>query len=274
MSHVLEQRLVGRRVLITRAEDDCAEWAVELERRGAIPVLLPCIQCEPINRPTLRAAVLAALPTADWLAFTSRRGVDAFVALLEAAQAEAREQAIAAGETAARPPRRGTLGVPATCRIAVVGAATAAAARKTLGRADLVGSGTAAELGAALVADGELEARPNVLLAVAANAGDMLEGALRSAGARPTRVDVYRTVPAPLLAQKRAWSTLGADNVVLASPSAATGFVQQIDLDTPAPIFTIGPSTTAAARELGLDVTAEARKPSLEGILEAMQWRK
>ena len=38
-------------------------------------------------------------------------------------------------------------------------------------------------------------------------------------------------------------------------------------------VYTIGPATTAAARGAGLAVTAEAREPSLEGILEAMQWR-
>jgi uroporphyrinogen-III synthase len=39
-------------------------------------------------------------------------------------------------------------------------------------------------------------------------------------------------------------------------------------------VYTIGPSTTAAAREAGLAVTAEAREPSLEGLVEAMQWKR
>jgi uroporphyrinogen-III synthase len=66
-------------------------------------------------------------------------------------------------------------------------------------------------------------------------------------------------------------SSLGAASVVLASPSAASGFVHQVELDAPVEIYTIGPSTTAAAQALGLAVTAEAREPSLDGILEAMQ---
>ena len=41
---------------------------------------------------------------------------------------------------------------------------------------------------------------------------------------------------------------------MLASPSAASGFVHQVELDVPVAIYTIGPSTTAAARALGLDV--------------------
>jgi uroporphyrinogen-III synthase len=101
----------------------------------------------------------------------------------------------------------------------------------------------------------------------------VLERTLTAAGAHCTRFDVYRTVPSPAAAAKRALSSLGADNVLLASPSAVTGFVQQVVIDVPVRIYTIGPSTTAAARAHGLTVTAEAREPSLEGILEAMQWR-
>ena len=76
----------------------------------------------------------------------------------------------------------------------------------------------------------------------------------------------------PRRAGKRCPS-LGADNIVLASPSAVAGFVHQVDVDTPAAIYTIGPSTTAAARAHGLAVTAEAREPSLEGVVEIMQWQ-
>jgi uroporphyrinogen III methyltransferase/synthase len=112
-----------------------------------------------------------------------------------------------------------------------------------------------------------------VLLALAENAGDVLERELNSAGARCTRLDLYRTVPAALTQPKRAISTLGADNVLLASPSAVTGLMNQVELDRPVRVFTIGPSTTAAAQRLGLAVTAEARVPSFEGLVEAMQWR-
>jgi len=241
------KRLAGARVLITRGEDDCAEWAAELERRGARPVLLPCIRSEPIDTPELRASLKGALADADWLVLTSRRGVEACARLLSPA-----------------------LG-PTRARVATVGAATADEARERLGRADLVGGGNAAALGAALTADARFTRGARVVLALAANAGDALEGSLAAAGARCARFDVYRTIPAPPAAQKRALSSLGAERVVLASPSAASGFVHQVDLDAPVAIYTIGPSTTAAARALGLAVTAEAREPSLEGILEAMQ---
>jgi uroporphyrinogen-III synthase len=244
-AHAAEQR--RPRVLLTRSEDDNAEWLPHFAAHGAEPAALPCIHCETLDTPTLRVALAAASLNADWLAFTSRRGVEAFVAL--GAQRHAR------------------------ARIAVVGAGTAAAAEQSLGHVDLVGGGTAALLAGALAASGALAKGARVLLALAANAGDVLERELAAAGARCTRLDVYRTVPAPPAARKRPLSALRVDNVVFASPSAVTGFANQVELDVRAHVFTIGPSTTAAARAAGLVVTAEAREPSLEGILEAMQWR-
>ncbi|HEX5045687.1 MAG TPA: uroporphyrinogen-III synthase [Gammaproteobacteria bacterium] len=259
--------LAGRRVLITRGEDDSTDWAERIARYGGEPVLLPCIRCEPLDGPELRAAVADALAGADWLVLTSRRGVEALASL----------------RGGPRP------ALPQRTKVAVVGAATAQAARAHFGRADLVGTGTGAELGALLAAalQAELDATArelgassalcmapsssHVVLAVAANAGTALERALESAHARCTRLDVYRTIPAEPAARKRALSSLGADNVLLASPSAVTGFVHQVQVDAPAAIYTIGPSTTAAARAEGLAVTAEAREPSLEGLLEAMQ---
>jgi len=243
------KQALPKRILLTRSEEDCVEWAARLAQHGAEAVAMPCIRTEPIASPAHKAALSAALAEADWLVFTSRRGVDAFFAL------------------AATMPRE-------QCRIAVVGAATAEAAKAALGRVDLVGAGgTAASLAATLVASGDLGHHPRVVLALAENAGDTLERALQGAGARCTRIDLYRTVPAPPAEPRRPLSALRVDNVVLASPSAVTGFVHLVDVDAAVSVYTIGPSTTAAARLAGLAVTAEAREPSFEGIMEAMQWR-
>lgn len=241
-------RAPRRRVLLTRSEEDSADWVERFAQRGGEAVALPCIRCEPLATAARKAELAAALPRADWLVFTSRRGVEGFMAL--------------------EPPPLG-----ARCGIAVVGKSTAEAAGAALGRVDVVGSGTGAALAATLVDVGDLERRRHVLLALAENAPDTLEKALTEAGAECTRLDVYRTVPAPPAALRRPLSALRVDNVVLASPSAVTGFMHLVDVDVPVNVYTIGPSTTAAARRAGLAVAAEAREPSFAGILEAMQWR-
>jgi uroporphyrinogen-III synthase len=237
--------LERRRVLITRSGEDSTEWAEELARRGAEAVSHPCITTELIDTERLRAGLAAAAAEADWLVFTSRRGVAAYAVLNP------------------KPARRET-------RIAAVGSATGQAALATLGRIDHVGRGTAAALGDSLAALPDFKHGCRCLLAVAANASAELEQSLRLAGASCTRFDVYRTKPARKRRRKQPLSALGVDTILFASPSAVQGFTNQFDLDTDVRVFTIGPSTTAAARSRGIAVTAESRTPSFEGLLEAM----
>jgi len=238
--------LAGQSVLLTRSEEDCAPWARALEAVGAIAVILPCIRCEHIDAGKIREHISTEMPKADWLVFTSQRGVAAFAALYE-------------------PP------LPEYVKIAAVGPATADATVVHFGRADLVSeTGTAASLAQAL------EARlttpgTRLLIAVAENAGRTIETALRPAGAFCTRMNVYRTVAARELEHKHMLSALDADNIFLASPSAVTGLLNQVELDKPVAIFTIGPATNRAAQAVGLTVTGQAQNPSLEGLMEVMR---
>jgi uroporphyrinogen-III synthase len=55
----------------------------------------------------------------------------------------------------------------------------------------------------------------------------------------------------------------------LASPSAVTGLLNQAELDPRTRVITIGPTTSAAARDAGIVVGAEARCPTFTGMLEA-----
>jgi uroporphyrinogen III methyltransferase/synthase len=73
---------------------------------------------------------------------------------------------------------------------------------------------------------------------------------------------VYRTV------ELRPDPPPEGDLVVLASPSAARAFGA---LGRPIPAVTIGPQTTAAALDAGVDVRAEARTHDLEGVVSAVE---
>ena len=255
-------RLTGQRVLITRAAEDCAAWASRLADAGAVPLMLPCIECHPIRDHDMEARLAEALPNTEWLVLTSRRGAEALHHLIASLEwSPAQRQAMAA------------------IRIAAVGPATAAAATSLPGQVELVApSGTARSLAEALAACLRNRTtgiaghtRPRCLLAVAENAGDVLQETLQHAGGDCLRFNVYRTTPAAPATRKQALSELGADKILLASPSAVMGLVNRLELDTAAEILTIGPSTTRAARTAGLAVTAEAARPSLEGLMEAMQ---
>ena len=261
-------RMTGQRVLITRAAEDCAAWASRLADAGAVPLMLPCIECHPIREPNVRARLAEALPQTDWLVLTSRRGAEAMRRMIDAIDwSPADRRAMAA------------------IRIAAVGPATAAAAASLPGQVELVApSGTARSLAEALTArlrtgtsgsarssGNSRQVRPRCLIAVAENAGNILEETLEQAGGDCLRLNVYRTQPAAPTTPKQALSELGADKILLASPSAVTGLVNRLELDAAAEFLTIGPSTTRAAQAAGLTVTAEAARPSLEGLMEAMQ---
>lgn len=240
--------VAGRTVLITRAEGDAERWAARLARLGAKPIVFPCLVCEPIGDPETAGRLRAALAGADWLVLTSRRGAEAVADLLGV------------------PP-------PPLPKLAAVGRATAQAAAARLRSVDLVASlGTglslAQDLAAALAEDGEGGGR--VVVAAAEGGRRDLEDVLEPAGIQVVRVPVYRTIPAPAEQPRHDLSAAGVDMILLASPSAVVGLVHRAVLPVGAPVVTIGPATTAAARANGLAVAGQARHPDLDGLLEAI----
>lgn len=234
------------RIVLTRTAEDCESWAAGLQARGLHSVSLPCIETAVLESATLRIALNAALADADWLVVTSQRGATSLARLLDQS-------------------------LPAQLRIAAVGRSTADRAKALFGRTDMIAqTSTAAGLADELAA--QLNSGPaKIVLALAENAGDVLTDTLQRAGAQCCRFDVYRTIPAAARNQRQTLSELGGDIVFLASPSAVLGFVNQVAIDDTARLVSIGPSTTAAIERAGLPVFAQATKPSLAGMLDAIK---
>lgn len=241
--------MAGRRILITRAQDDAELWAEHLTALGATPVVFPCIVCEPIDDVAVAVALRHGLTDTHWLLVTSPRAAAAITRLLT-----------------------GT--VPADVRIAAVGLATAQACIALLGRADFVSPrATAAALGAALgelLQDAGTAATTRVVIAGALGGRDDAQDALAAQGVSVTRINVYRTRPSPAVERPRDLAVIGIDDVLLASPSAVTGLLNTAIVPDGARVITIGPTTSAAAIAAGLCVFAEARQPTFEGLLEAL----
>jgi len=242
--------LIGRRVLVTRALDDAIAWATELAQVGAEPVIFPCLSTRPITDTVTAERLRAAVADADWIGVTSRRGVQSAAALLAAP-------------------------LPARVRVAAVGPATARAASDLWGRNDLVAThstleGLTAEL-LGTTASADPSPGPHLVLAGARSRRRQGVQALLEHGWRVTVVAVYETVPAAPTDRRVDLGAEHLDDILLASPSAVTGLRNLACFPENVRIFTIGPTTTAAARAAGLVVTAEARRPGLDGLLEAMQ---
>jgi uroporphyrinogen-III synthase len=243
-------RVEGRRILVTRAEEDARSWADRLRDWGAHAEVLACLTCRFRDDPRTRAALRGALDGADWLALTSRRGVDAVAALA--------------------PPE--LLG---RRRIASVGETTARRCRERLERVDLVAPGgtgraLAETLAGALTADVAAGRRPVVAVAAADKAPPELERTLDPLGVEVRRVAVYETIPAPPREPRIDLAGWGIEVILLASPSAVEGLAAQATFPPSTHLVSIGPSTSEAIRRAGWPVAGEAKTRDLEGLLEAM----
>lgn len=204
-----------------------------LERRGYRVLAVPTVTTVPVK---LEASDLEAC---DWVVFTSVRGVEALA------------------------------DVPAGPRYAAVGAKTADALRaRGVEPAHVPPRADGATLADTMP---EVEGKRVALVRASAAEGD-LPARLRSRGAKVEEMTAYRTVEGPGDSRAALAAALAAPDlraVVFASGSAVRGFLK-LGGAASWPAITIGPRTSAAARELGFDVIAEAGDQSAESLAAAV----
>jgi len=248
--------LLGRRILVTRARPQASRLLEQLEALGAEAVEAPAIRIEP---PRDRAALLAAAREAaalDWIVFTSVNGVDAFFDALAEAGGDARSLAGV---------RLATIGPATTERLAGHGL------RADLQPATYTGAAVAEALAEAADLDGS-----NVLLPRADIAPPALADALAAGGARVTEVAAYRTVPDPAGAEAAAEALQArrTDWVTFTSSSTVRNLVEAVGAeavrDSGAHLASIGPTTSTALRETGLEPTVEAAEHTIPGLVAAI----
>lgn len=244
-----EQRaLFGWRVVVTRPASAGAAMAAALGAAGALPVELPVVEivAPPDGGAALREAA-GHLASYAWIVCTSANAVDRLFAEVHDARA---------------------LGA---AKVAAVGPATAAALRRHGVVADLVPEHA---LGAALVeafpAPGPKVVGGRVLLPRAVAAPDVVPAGLAALGWSVEVVDAYATVRRGV-DEGALERVASADAVTFASPSAVSAFLSAAGARRLPPVVaTIGPVTSAAARDAGLAVHVEAAEPSPAGIVDAL----
>jgi len=247
----LERRpLHGHSVVVTRARAQASGLARTLATLGADVVELPAIRIEPrIDSDEVRRAVDDVYSYA-LVCVTSPNGVRLLFEALAAAGRDARALANAT--------------------VAAIGPGTAAALRDHGVIADVVPERSVAEALVEALADVEVEGRP-VLLARAAEARDVLPDALRERDARLDVVALYETV-AERPGEAEIDAARDADYLTFSSSSTVRNFVAAVGDSIPraARVVSIGPVTSAAAREAGLAVHVEAERHDIEGLVDAL----
>jgi uroporphyrinogen III methyltransferase/synthase len=234
-----EQRsLHGRTVVVTRARAQASGLVARLRDLGADVIELATISIEPLAGPPIDASAY------DLVCVTSP---NAPRLLLDRLAGDARSLAGA--------------------RIMAVGPGTAAALREVGLIADVVSERSLQEgMVGTLARD---LAGQRALVARAEEARDALPDGLRARGAEVDVVPLYRTVRALPRDPERA---LAADAVALSSSSTARNLVAALEGRDLSGLrcVSIGPITSATARELGLHVVAEAERHDVDGLVDAL----
>lgn len=253
--------LAGRRIVVTRPRAQAVEWRAQLEAHGAEVIELPLIQVTKHYDKSTLVEVFSELTQYEWIIFTSANGARFFF------------EEFLKGFDDIR-----ALGL---VRIACVGEATADVVCGLHLRVDLQPKkANAEELAQALIERESIDSAK--VLVVTGNLNrDTLVDKLHEARAIVDRLPIYKTEETDLAADPVAgdFREKGADAILFASPSAVQSFFDQaaalkLGAKAKRPLAgSIGATTTAAMKQLGLPVDFEAAHASLDALVEALTKR-
>jgi uroporphyrinogen III methyltransferase / synthase len=237
----LERRpLHGEVVAVTRARAQASGLAARLRELGAEVVETPAIRIVP------RAVYLGRPESYALICFTSPNGVRLYFEALD------RDARALAGVT-----------------VAAIGPGTAAELARHGIRADVVPERSVAEALVDALQSVPVEGR-RVLIARASEARDVLPDALRARGAEVDVVPLYDTAAEPLSEAQR--EALARATYVTFTSSSTVRFLLESGGRVPesARVVSIGPITSATARERGLEVHVEAERHDVDGVVDAL----
>jgi uroporphyrinogen III methyltransferase/synthase len=245
--------LFGKRVVVTRASQQAPALTQKLLDLGADVIEMPATQVARLDLAPLREEI-ARLSIYDWLIFTSQNAVAIFW-----------EQLLGEGKDS-----RALSGL----KIAAVGPATAGSLLEHGITVDVIPD--------RFVAEGLLEAmrarddvaRKKVLYVTAEGARDLLPRGLEEIGAEIKMIEAYRSIVDGEGAERLARAIEGGkvDLVTFTSGSAVRGYIDAVgeDLALRVPAVSIGSQTSEALREAGVEVKAEAKESTLDGLVSAV----
>jgi uroporphyrinogen III methyltransferase/synthase len=230
--------LRGRSVAVTRARTQASPLAARLRALGARVVEAPAIRIEALD------AQLPDVARFDLLCVTSPNGARRLLELTRDARALAGPE------------------------IAALGPGTADTLRAGGIEPDIVPPRAVAESLVETLA-GRRPVR-RALIARAEHARDLLPDALRERGAQVEILALYRTLAEPLDGAARE-AALAADYVTFTSASAVRFFLDAVGAPGGGQrIVSIGPITSAALRERGLEPDLEASEHTPDGLVAAL----
>jgi len=252
LAWVERRPLHGKRVAVTRARAQASGLAVRLRELGAEVVETPAIRIEPRPVEGEIASALDAIGDYSLICVTSPNGAALLFDALAERGLDARSLA---GAT-----------------VAAIGPGTARELERRGVRADVIPPRSVAESLVEALAEIPVEGK-RALIARAVEARDVLPDALRDRGAKVDVIGLYETVVEPLSDDRRS-ALADVDYVTFTSASTVRNLLgslgdRQDALDR-ARVVSIGPVTSAEARELGVEVAVEAERHDIGGLVDAL----
>ena len=245
--------LFGTKIIITRAADQAAEFSERLRALGADAIELPVISLVPPLDPAPLDRAIENLSDYDWLIFTSINGVRFFMDRLDQSTHDLRSL---------------------KARICAIGPATRKAIEELHLKVDVMPEEYVAEALVKAFTEQNLAAK-KVLLPRAAVARDVIPQELAKLGAQVDVVEAYRNV-VPLNAPERAREIFNAGKkpnwITFTSSSTVKNLLAIAGREAleGVRIASIGPVTSSTLCAHGLNVDAEAKQFTLDGVIEAI----
>ena len=251
--------LFGQRIVVTRTREQASQLTRQLTEHGADVLEIPTIKItDPQNKQSLTEALLE-LNSYEWFVFTSPNGVTAFFEYFFKVHQDLRDIGGA--------------------RFAAVGPATAAKLKELHLQVDLMPEEyVTADIVKAFTKYQDIE-NVRICLLRAEVANPQLPKELEALGAIVDDVPVYRTVPETEDRTGTAANLLenGADWITFTSSSTVENFHARFNLPELIKKFpqiktaSIGPETSKALVALNLKPTLEAKKHTIDGLVEALE---
>ncbi len=245
--------LFGKRIVVTRATQQAPVLSEKLREVGADVIEMPATQIARLD-PTLLRAAIDSIGDYNWLMFTSQNAVAIF---WEQLRGRGKDSRALAG-----------------LRIAAVGPATAGALLEHGITVDVIPQRFVAEGLLEMLQARDDVAGAKVLYVTAEGARDLLPAGLREMGAAVSIVEAYRSIPDGLGAETLARAIEGGkvDLATFTSASSVRGYIEAVgeELALRVPAASIGPQTSAALTEAGIEVKVEAEESTIDGLVAAV----
>ena len=251
-----EMSLSGKRILITRSEDQAEGFAALIRKRGGVPVLFPTIRLVPSGDTAPVDSALSRLSSFDWILFASANAATFFCG---------------------RAARAGVSKPPPGVRVASIGPGTSRELQRMGFSADVTAVRHTAE-GLVEVLREEGIAGKRFLLPRALEGREVISGEIGRQGGSVEEVVVYRNgLPEVDGGAARKIVETPPDVCTFASPSAFRNFFLLLGEGPAAEVLTrsliaaIGEVTARAVKKKKFAVDIMPEKYTLEGMVEAIE---